>query len=125
MITEWVIPQGGRARTFAARLPGTSSSRSTITGWTDITLTAFAMTVCRAIGMAEEYPGKDQTYSNCTWQNDATKKQPSVDLILSLLYNSSEDKIYARVALQESDDPVCRGVRGRDKTVIIKVCQGG
>lgn len=29
-------------------------------------------------------------------QNDATKKQPSVDLIVSLLCNSSEDKIYAR-----------------------------
>jgi len=33
---------------------------------------------------------------NDCMQNDATKKQPSVDLILGLLFNSSEDKIYAR-----------------------------
>ena len=29
-------------------------------------------------------------------QNDATKKQPSVDLVLNLLCNSNEEKIYAR-----------------------------
>ena len=29
-------------------------------------------------------------------QNDATKKQPCVDLVLKLLYNSNEEKIYAR-----------------------------
>jgi len=57
-------------------------------------LTSFeidAMLICMALELDTNY---ERLYAYL--QNDATKKQPSVDLILGLLCNSSEDKIYAR-----------------------------
>jgi AAA+ superfamily predicted ATPase len=57
-------------------------------------LTSFeidAMLICMALELDTNY---ERLYAYL--QNDATKKQPSVDLILSLLCNSSEDKIYTR-----------------------------
>jgi SpoVK/Ycf46/Vps4 family AAA+-type ATPase len=47
------------------------------------------------IGMAPEQDTKyERLYAYL--HNDATKKQPSVDLVLSLLCNSKEEKLYAR-----------------------------
>ena len=57
-------------------------------------LTSFeidAMLICMALELDTDY---ERLYAYL--RNDATIKQPSVDLILGLLCNSSEDKIYAR-----------------------------
>nr|CBH39166.1 conserved hypothetical protein, AAA ATPase family [uncultured archaeon] len=57
-------------------------------------LTPFEIDVV-LIGMAPELDTRyERLYAYL--HNDATKKQPSVDLILSLLCNSKEEKLYAR-----------------------------
>ncbi len=57
-------------------------------------LTSFEVDII-LIGMASELDTKyERLYAYL--QNDATKRQPGVDLILNLLCSSSEEKVYAR-----------------------------